>query len=72
MRKPETISLKEHQKIVAAKDALITELANLVDEFTLSFSDLMTDYRPLAERGKKAIARRGVSSVAWLKDKRSR
>lgn len=68
MRKPpETILKKDHDKIVAAKNAIITELANLVDEFAVSFEGFTVDYAEIAERGKKVIKKRAVSSVAWPK-----
>jgi hypothetical protein len=66
MRKPpETILKKDHDKIVAAKDKIITELADIVDEFQLAYADFTKEVTPVAERARKVINRKSISSVAW-------
>ena len=64
-KQPETILKKDHDKIVAAKDKIITELANIVDEFRVAYADFNGEAAPLAERAKEAVNKKGVSSVAW-------
>lgn len=65
MRKLETITLKEHNKIVSAKDKIITELANIVDEFQVAYTDFTKEVAPIAERARKVTNRKSISSVAW-------
>jgi hypothetical protein len=66
MRKPEpTITVKEHNRIIAAKDKLITELANIVDELQLACNDFTKGATPLLDHAKRIINRKSVSSVAW-------
>ncbi len=65
MKKPETITVKEHNRIIAAKDKLITELANIVDEFQVAYKDFSKEAIPVVERAKRIINRKSVSSVAW-------
>jgi len=64
-KQPETILKKDHDRIIAAKDKIITELANIVDEFRVAYADFSGEATPLAERAKRAVNRKAVNDVAW-------
>lgn len=65
LTKSPVITVKEHEKIVARKDAIITELANIVDEFRIAHEDYDHEYAPLAVRATKAVNKKAVHEVAW-------